>query len=837
MLPIDTMLPALKKTFLSHNSAVLVAAPGAGKTTRIPLALLNEPWLSERKRIVMVEPRRLATRSAARFMASILGQTAGETVGYRVKRDTCVSASTRIEVITEGILTRMIQADPGLSEIGIVIFDEFHERNLNADLGLALCLQTQAIFRADLKILIMSATLDAEPIAALLNDAPILKSEGRAYPIQTHYLTRSVEGRIEPAVAKVVLQALNQEQGDLMVFLPGVGEIRRLEALLNGFSLNKEIRIYPLHGTLSQEMQDRAIAPSSADERKIVLTTSIAETSLTVEGVRIVIDCGLMRVPRFSPRTGMTRLETMPVSKVSADQRRGRAGRLGPGVCFRLWTEQDDRKLPLQGTPEILEADLAPLALELAAWGVSSPLELQWLDSPPKGAYQQAIVLLTQLGALNQEGSITSHGRKMVEIGLHPRLAHMIIRADELDLGGLACELAALLNERDIIIKETEFANVDLRLRVEVIRRYISEGKSLAAAYGYSLNQNACRQVAIEIQHWKTEFGYFASLNHEEDLEACGILLAFAYPDRIAERKAAGRYLLRNGRGAYLTEMQQLSNADYLVVAELDDKGIESRIFLAAALPFAALEKHFKQQMEIETSIAWEHESMSVKARKLVRLGAIVFRNDPLNTPHNEAIVNALIQGIETEGLEILPWTRAARQLQQRIICISQNEQGWPKVSDHHLLVNLKDWLTPQLHGKKNRDDLQRLHLFDSIQSMLNWEQRRELDIYAPTHLVVPSNSNIPIDYSDPAAPFVAVRLQEMFGLAETPRIARGKVVLTLHLLSPAQRPVQVTRDLASFWRNAYYEVKKDLKGRYPKHYWPDDPLSAVPTNRARPRV
>lgn len=836
MLPIESLLPALKETLRLRNSAVLVAAPGAGKTTRIPLALMNEPWLSVHKRIVMVEPRRLATRSAARYMASILGQQTGETVGYRVKRDSSVSANTQIEVITEGILTRMIQNDPELNNIGIVIFDEFHERNLHADLGLALCLQTQSLFREDLRILVMSATLETDPVAALLNQAPILRSEGRAFPIETHYLKRSMEGRMEQAAAKMVFQAVNEEQGDLMVFLPGVGEIRRVEAYLNGFNLAKEIRIYPLHGTLSQEAQDRAIAPSVMGERKIVLTTSIAETSLTVEGVRIVIDCGQMRIPRFSPRTGMSHLETVPVSKVSADQRRGRAGRLGPGVCYRLWTEQDDHKLPLQGIPEILEADLAPLALELAAWGVSSPQELQWLDFPPKGAYQQAIVLLKQLGALDVETRITAHGRKMVEIGLHPRLAHMIISAGELGLGELACELAALLNERDIMLKDSNATPIDLRLRVQAIRLYAKEGISLETAYGYSLNKSLCRQVLIEIQHWKKAYGYRMSTHSDDDLDRCGILLALAYPDRIAVRKAAGRYLLRSGRGAYLTELQQLSDAEYLVVVELDDKGIENRIFLAAELPYADLEKHFKAQFEVETNITWEHEAMSVKARKLVRFGAIVFRDDPLHNPPAEVMAIALLQGIEAEGLEILPWTRVSRQLQQRMICISQNDQGWPAVSDDALISSLEGWLASHVHGMRNQNDLQRLHLFDILQNMLSWEQRRELDIFTPTHLVVPSGSHIPIDYSEPASPFVAVRLQEMFGHAETPRIARGRVALTLHLLSPAQRPVQVTRDLASFWRNAYFEVKKDLKGRYPKHYWPDDPLSALPTNRTRPK-
>jgi ATP-dependent helicase HrpB len=834
-MPIDSLIPLLKDTFRSRNNAVLVAAPGAGKTTRIPLALLDEDWFAEHKRIVMIEPRRLAARSAANYMASKLGEQAGETVGYRVKRDSCVGTSTRIEVITEGVLTRMLQSDPELSGIGLVIFDEFHERNLQADLGLALCLQAQALFREDLKILVMSATLDAEPIAELLNDAPILQSEGRAYAIETHYLKRSIEGRVEPSVVKVILQALQQERGDIMVFLPGVGEIKRVEALLSDRILDGEIKIYPLHGTLQQEAQDKAIAASVPGIRKIVLTTSIAETSLTVEGVRIVIDCGLMRVPRFSPRTGMTRLETVPVSKGSADQRRGRAGRLGPGVCYRLWTEQDHHRLPLQGIPEILEADLAPLALELAAWGVSDPQELQWLDAPPKGAYEQAVLLLNQLGALNVDRGITSHGRRVVEIGLHPRLAHMLVRAGEQGLGGLACELCALLNERDIFLKTSEAANVDLRLRLEVIRQCFREGDSFDTAFGFAINQSVCRQVIIEMKYLKMSFGYHS--NSDDHLDACGRLLALAYPDRIAARKAAGRYLMRSGRGAYLAELQQLSNAAYIVAAELDDKGVESRIFLAAALTIEEIETQFKDDIETEIRTIWDPAAKSVKARKVIRLGAIVFKDDPLQNPSPEEMVHAWLIGIKEDGLDLLPWTRVTRQLRQRIDFISRNEPGWPEVTDPDLLLTLKDWLGPHLYGIKNRDDLQRLPMFDILQGMLTWEQRRELDVFAPTHLHVPSGSNIPINYSDPLAPFVSVRLQELFGLIETPRIARGKVALTLHLLSPAQRPVQVTRDLKSFWREAYFEVKKDLKGRYPKHYWPDDPLQAQPTNRTRPKV
>jgi ATP-dependent helicase HrpB len=835
-LPVDILLPALKEALLTHQCAVLIAAPGAGKTTRIPLALLTEPWLAGKRRILVVEPRRLATRSAAHYMAALLGEQIGETVGYRIKLDTRVGTNTRIEVITEGILTRLLQTDPALTEVGLVIFDEFHERNLQADLGLALCMQSQAIFREDLKVLVMSATLNAEPIAALLKDAPILVSAGRAFPVETHYLKRSIEGHIEPHVIQAIQAALVQDHGDMIVFLPGVKEIKRVESLLQGLRLDRHIRIHLLHGLLPQEAQDRAIAPCQTGERKIVLATSIAETSLTVEGVRIVIDCGLMRIPRFSPRSGMTHLQTIPVSKVSADQRRGRAGRLGPGVCYRLWNEQENHHLAPHGTPEILQADLAPLALELAAWGVAEPQELLWLDLPPKAAYQQARELLSQLGALDAEGHATPYGRRLAEIGMHPRLAHMIVQAIPLGLGGLACEIAALLNERDIFQRDLNASDVDLRLRVEAIRRFAKDGSNRAVdGAGYTLNPSICRQVLIELAHWNKLFDIKPA--HTENTDACGMLLSLAYPDRIAKLRAHGRFLLRNGRGAYMADAQQLSSASYLVAAELADKGIESRILLAAALDYQDIERFYKAQIITETSIDWEHEAKAVKARKRMLLGAIVLQEGAVANPDPEIALRALIRGIQAEGLGILPWTRPARQLQERINFMFLTDKGWPDVSDETLLLHMNDWLSPHIYGMKSQEDLKRLHMFDIVQVMLSWEQRRELDAYAPTHLLVPSGSSIPIDYSDPGSPHVSVRLQEMFGLKDTPLIARGKAALTLHLLSPAQRPVQVTRDLASFWREAYFEVKKDLKGRYPKHYWPDDPLNAMPTNRTRAKM
>lgn len=811
-LPIDAILPALQETLRTRENAVLVAAPGAGKTTRVPLALLGEPWL-QGKKIVMLEPRRLAARAAAAFMARQLGEQAGETVGYRVRMDTKVGPKTRIEVITEGVLTRMLQHDPALEDVGIVIFDEFHERNLHGDLGLALCLQSQQLLREDLRVLVMSATLEAEPVAALLGDAPVLNSEGRAFPVETRFLERRAEGRIEPVAVRTIKEALAAEEGDLLVFLPGAGEIRRVESLLHEQRLGREVKIMPLHGTLAREAQDAAIAPSIPGERKIVLATSIAETSLTVEGVRVVIDSGLMRVPRFSPRTGMTRLETVTVSRASAEQRRGRAGRVAPGVCFRLWTEHEDKGLPARSTPEILEADLAPLALELAVWGVTDPAELAWMDAPPAAAFSQARELLLQLGALTETGTLTEHGKRMAEFGLHPRLAHMVLKAVPLQLGGLACELAAVLNERDFL----KDRDADLRLRIEALRA-----------------GHADRRMVAEANQWKRTLGL--ATEEKANLAHLGLLLAFAYPDRIAQRRGNGRFLLRNGRGAAFADAQALSFVPYLVAAELDDQGAESRIFLAAEVEETQLREHFPEQIRTEHIIEWEPAAQAVRSRKREKLGALLLKETPLHNPGAEDVLAALIKGIAAEGLDILPWTKAARQFQERLAFMHRHDPSWPDVSRAGLTETLEDWLAPHLYGLKNRDDLQRLQLISILENMLSWDQRRELDDHAPTHLTVPSGSRIPIDYSDPDAPVLAVRLQEMFGLKETPRIAHGRVPLTLHLLSPAHRPVQVTRDLASFWQNAYFEVKKDLKGRYPKHHWPDDPYSAVPTNRAKPR-
>ncbi|MEW9698698.1 ATP-dependent helicase HrpB [Paenibacillus sp. SI8] len=825
-LPIESVLPELKQALLHHRCAVLVAEPGAGKTTQVPLALLDEPWL-QGQRIIMLEPRRLAARAAARYMAGRQKEQVGQTIGYRVKNDTKVGAHTRIEVITEGVLTRMLQHDPALEGVGVVIFDEFHERSLHADLGLALCRQSQTLLREDLRIVVMSATLEAKPVAAVLDDAPVIYSEGRAFPVATHYLDRKVEGKIEPAVVKSIQHALQHHEGSLLVFLPGAAEIRRVEAALRA-QVSKDVGIAPLYGNLAQEAQDQALTACPPGMRKVVLATSIAETSLTVEGVTVVIDSGLMRVPRFSPRTGMSRLTTVPVSAASADQRRGRAGRLGPGVCYRLWTEQEQRQLPASGTPEIREADLASLALELAAWGVTDPAALVWLDPPPAAAYQQARELLVQLGALREDGGLTPHGRRIAELGLHPRLAHMVLQAMPLELGAMACELAVMLSERDFM-RAAKDRDADVRTRIEVL--WHAAGQEQREGVDLVL----CSRIAAEAKALQISLGIRPS--GKEKADASGLLLAFAYPDRIAQRRSTGRFLLSSGRGAVLPELQTLSNERYLAAAELDDHGVDSRVYLAAPVQEDELLRIFEDRLTREQEVKWDHETQSVKARQRVRLGALTLKEGVLGEPPPEQLLEALIVGIRAESLEVLPWSRSSRQLQQRISFLNWFDGTWPDMSESALLAGLEDWLGPHLYGMKSRGDLQRLKLADIIEEMLSWEQRRWLDEMAPTHMQVPSGSRIPIDYSNSESPTLSVRLQEMFGLAETPRIARGRVPLTLHLLSPAQRPVQVTKDLASFWRNAYFEVKKDLKGRYPKHYWPEDPMAALPTHRAKPRT
>lgn len=838
-LPIEQILPELREALRTRTGAVLEAPPGAGKTTRVPLALLDEPWLAGRK-IVMLEPRRLAARAAAQRMASTLGERVGERVGYRMRMETRSGPTTRIEVVTEGVLTRFLQSDPALEDVGIVIFDELHERSLQADLGLALALQSQSLLRDDLRILAMSATLDGAAVAAILGDAPVITSEGRSFPVETHYLERRSEERIERQAATAVVKALAREEGDILLFLPGAGEIRRTAALLEEANLSPTIRIAQLHGMLAQEEQDLAIEPSPPGRRKVVLATSIAETSLTIEGIRVVIDSGLMRVPRFSPRSGMTRLETLRVSRASADQRRGRAGRLGPGVCYRLWTAAENEHLLEHSAPEILEADLAPLALDLAEWGVGDPGELAWIDQPPRASFAQARELLAELGALDRGGTITEHGRRMARLALHPRLAHMLLEGKQLGHGGVACNLAALLSERDIFRATPGAADSDLRLRLEALRDI--EGRTKGESYrdtihtrGATIDRGAAQRALQQARTWRRQL----EINEEGDVEACGLLLAFAYPDRIGGMRPGqpGRFLLRNGAGAHFTETQLLAESSWIVVADLDGQRRESRIFLAAPITLDDIEHHFGEQIESEDVIAWDDDGGVVRSRRRERLGALLLREASLADPDPERVSEALVAAIEEKGLTMLPWTTGAQRTQERMIFMHKSDPTWPDVGDDALFATMRDWLAPHLLGIRRREELARLDLTGILLSLLSWEQRAALDELAPTHLDVPSGSRIPIDYSNPEAPLLAVRLQELFGMTETPRIARGRVPVTIQLLSPANRPVQVTRDLASFWRTTYFEVKKDLKGRYPKHYWPDDPMQATPTSRAKPRA
>lgn len=832
-LPIDPILPEILDGLARANGLVLQAPPGAGKTTRVPLAVLDSPWLEGRK-IILLEPRRLAARAAASRMAATLGEAPGETVGWRIRFESKIGPKTRIEVVTEGILARMLQDDPSLPGVGLVIFDEFHERSIHADLGLALALESQQGLRDDLRLMVMSATLDGAPVARLMGGVPLVTSAGRAFPVETRFLARPDPRRFADEVCAAVVLALRQDMGDILVFLPGASEIRRVEALLAEHPAARGILIAPLYGDLSQEAQDQAIRPDRDGRRKVVLSTAIAETSLTIDGVRVVVDGGLMRVARFDPGSGMTRLVTMAASRAAADQRRGRAGRQGPGLCYRLWSEAEDRALQPWTAPEITEADLAPLALDLAQWGVGDPAGLAWLDPPPAPHLAQARQLLDELGALDGDGRITAHGRAMARLPLHPRLAHMALTGKALGLGGLACDLAALLEERDVLRAGRGHRDGDIRLRVEALRT----GAAGDPRHGLSVDRGALARARQSAREWRRRLGLKPDEQRGEARDA-GLLLAFAYPDRIARRRPGGepRYAMANGRGAVFAEHEPLAAEDWLALAELDGDRREARIFLAAPLTRAEIEAHFADRIETVTLCQWDGREELVLARRQTRLWGLVLDDKPLKAADPAALAAAMADGIRTMGLGCLPWTPELEKLRQRLAFLraQEPEEDWPDLSDPALLERLEDWLVPHLDGITRRAHLTRLNLADALAGLLGWEQRRRLDELAPTHVAVPSGSRVPLDYSG-EIPVLAVRLQEMFGCAETPRLNRGRVAVLLHLLSPARRPVQVTRDLSSFWANAYRAVKADLKGQYPKHWWPDDPMQAEPTARAKPR-
>ncbi len=833
-LPINEALPALAEALINRRSVLLEAPPGAGKSTIVPLFLRTSPWLAGQK-ILMLEPRRIAARAVAGRMAHLLGEAVGRSVGFRTRLETRVSRDTRIEVVTEGILTRMLQDDSGLAGIGCVIFDEFHERSLNADLGLALCIESQQNLREDLRLVVMSATLDMQPIAKLLGDAPIVASRGRSFDVDTHYIARRPEIHLDLQMAQLVRTALREHDGDILCFLPGAGEIRRMQRALEGGGLERNVRVLPLYGDLEGTAQDAALSPLPAGQRKIVLATSIAETSLTIEGIRVVVDSGLRRYAEFDPATGMSRLVTTKVSQAAADQRRGRAGRLSAGYCYRLWSEGTQASLAPQTVPEILHADLAPLALELACWGALDSSGLCWLDSPPSAPLAQARDLLRQLEAIDSGGRVTAHGRALAKLGTHPRLAHMLVKAREHGAGRLACDLAAILSERDILRAGAGARDADLRLRVAVLRGDVRE-----LPPGVTVDSRAVSQATRSSAHWQRDFTR-GRPDSADPHEWTGIALAWAYPDRIARaRGSGGRYLMANGRGAHFGEPQALSKADFIVAAELDGADREARIFLAAPVQPADIEEYFSAQILEHAEVVWDDREQAVRARRERRLGAIVLESTEIRKPDPQALLDAALIGMRAMGMAGLPWTSELRQWQARVMLMQTyavpTPEPWPDLSDAALMATLEDWAPPWILGFSRREHFSGMDMGNALRSRLSYAQGATLEREAPTHFTVPSGSNIPIDYLDGEIPSLSVRLQEMFGLNQTPSVAAGRLPLLLKLLSPARRPVQITRDLVSFWNRGYHEVKKDLKGRYPKHYWPEDPYTAEPTRRARPR-
>jgi ATP-dependent helicase HrpB len=813
-LPIDAALPALRTALANRNAAVLVAPPGAGKTTRVPLVLLEESW-AKNKKILVLEPRRLAARAAATRMAVTLGEQVGDTVGLRVRFGSRVTKRTRIEVVTEGVFTRLVIDDPSLEGVAAVLFDEFHERSLDADLGLALARDSQQALRPDLKLLVMSATLDSARVAALLGDAPAIESEGRAFPVETRYLGRDPRAPIERQVTEALERALRTEAGSLLVFLPGAGEIRRTESLLKERINDTAVDIVALYGALDAREQDRAISPAPPGRRKVVLATSIAETSLTIEGIRVVIDSGLSRVPRYEPDVGITRLETVRVSRAAADQRRGRAGRVEPGVCYRLWDEPQTASLEAYTRPEILSADLSSFMLDLAQWGVSDPGKLAFLDPPPRAALAEAKTLLAELGAIDSDGRITEEGRKLRALPLPPRLARMVVDAAAEGAGELAAGIAAVVTERGL-----GGDDVDLRHRLDNFRRDRSKRADDARAM---------------VRRWAETAGGKASASEHSP----GSLLALAYPDRIAKNRGAGggSFLLANGRGGNVDPASPLAREPYLAVAELTGAAAASRIVLAAAITLGEIEAQFAGQIEEDEAITFEAASASLRSRRIRKLRALMLSERTLPVAPGAAAAKLLAEGAAGLGMAKLPWSKAQLQFRDRVNFLRRAEgDEWPDLSDRALARTATDWLAPFLDGKTALSQVVADDLAAALDVLVPWNLRQRLNAEAPTHFMAPSGSNVPIDYEGEEGPKLAIRVQELFGLAVHPVIARGHVPLLIELLSPAHRPVQVTRDLPGFWRGSYKDVRSDLRGRYPKHPWPDDPLTAPATRRAKPR-
>ena len=827
-LAIAPLLPEIGRRLADSPRLVLEAPPGAGKTTGVPLALLDAPWLAGRT-ILLLEPRRIATRAAATRMASLRNEKPGDTIGYRTRLDSRVGPATRVEVVTEGILTRRIQSDPELAGVGLVIFDEFHERSLNADLGLALVLDTAKALRPDLRVLVMSATLDGRAIANLLDNAPIVRAEGCAYPVETHHLPTPTAATLAPAIASAVKRALSETSGDILVFLPGEREIRAAERALSG---TVHTQVVPLYGALGPEAQDRVFLPAALGIRKIVLATSIAETSLTIDGVRVVIDSGFAREPRYDPATGLTRLETVRVSQAAADQRRGRAGRTTPGVCYRLWPEAATKGLAQRTTPEILQADLAPLALELAQWGTVDPSTLAWLNPPPAAAYMEARKLLHELGAVDANGRMTTHGKEMARLPLHPRLAHMVITACEHGLGTEASLLAGLLAERDILAGPGAGRDADLRLRIDLLHN-----NSMPLPQGASIREGA-RRGALAAARQIGSLLRVEEAKRAPKTKSLGLLAALAYPDRIAQARPNGGFRMANGRGAVLNDGDPLALEPWLAIAEAGGSDKDARIFLAAPLARADIDEYFAGLITIHEEVAWNARTESVEPRRQRRLGSLLLDDAYWSAAPAERIAEALLDGVRALGVEALPWTEGARQLRARVAFLAalKISNSWPDFSNPGLEASLEEWLLPYLSSKRSRNDLASLDLTAILSDRLTWEQKRQLDTDAPAEFRLPGGRVVHLAYDSGETPVLAAKVQELFGMADTPRIGGGKVPLTLHLLSPAGRPVQVTQDLAGFWNGSYAAVRKDLRGRYPKHRWPDDPAHAEPNGPPRPR-
>ncbi|MCK1712274.1 MULTISPECIES: ATP-dependent helicase HrpB [unclassified Bradyrhizobium] len=815
-LPIDAVLDDLSRTLEAHNAAVLVAPPGAGKTTRVPLALLDAPWARDKK-IIVLEPRRIAARASADRMAKSLGERAGETVGYRVRFGSKISRATRIEVVTEGIFTRQILDDPELSGVAAVLLDEFHERSLDADLGLALARDAQLGLREDLRILVMSATLDGARVARLLGEAPVVESEGRAFPVETRYLGRKADVQVERQMADAIASALRADSGSVLAFLPGAAEIRRTQNFLAERVQDASIEIVPLFGALDAAVQDRAISPAPKGTRKVVLATSIAETSLTIEGVRIVVDCGLARVPRYEPDIGLTRLETVRASRAAVDQRRGRAGRTEPGVCYRLWDEPQTASLAPYTQPEILSADLSSLVLDLAQWGVSDPAALSFLDPPPQPAWKGAKSLLNELNALDGDGRITAEGKSLRALALQPRLARMIVDSHRAGAGEAAAEIAAILTERGL-----GGDSADLEHRRDQFRRDRSPRASSA------------RDLA---RRWASQVAASEKIKPGEGDLSTGLMLAYAFPDRVARNRGNGSFVLANGRGAAVEQTSSLARAPYIAVGEMTGTAASGRILLAAPIAQDDIERHFAEHIETVDEISFDRGAMALRARRKRSLHAITLSETTLALSPSEETARILANGLIAAGLDRLPWSKAARQWRDRVMFLRKAEgDSWPDLSDDGLIARRDDWLVPVLYDKIALKDLSTGDLSDALMTLLPWEMRARLEREAPTHFEAPTGTMLAIDYEAEQGPTIAVRLQELFGLSTHPSIAAGKVPLVLELLSPAQRPVQVTRDLPGFWRGSYSAVRSDLRGRYPRHPWPEDPASALPTRRVKPR-